>query len=258
MQRFRTYAAIAALLALTSSGQSVAAPADPNVAVETIATAVQKARAEETAQVAIRGQLDGGLITLEGGLILRTAEADFNMVIKGSGLLGHGGFFTGDLRAIDGQVYLQMPAMRITEGGRAWNHVSFTGASGHTSPLSSVTVGTLALDRLRMCSDPAAVGYDQIRGMKTTHYEAGVLEPDTGGSVAMRRMTPIDAWISNDGRLVRVAVHRTLPDGVALPAGMSRESRVVVDFLDWGVPVEVEHPPADEVQELNALTGATA
>jgi hypothetical protein len=79
------------------------------------------------------------------------------------------------------------------------------------------------------------LGSEEIRGVATTHYRAHLdstkLGVNAGESVA------VDAWIDEEG----------LPRRVRVPFGAGGYAGAVVDLFDFGVPVDIDAPPANEV-----------
>jgi hypothetical protein len=88
------------------------------------------------------------------------------------------------------------------------------------------------------------LGKDEIRGVPAAHYRAHLDEKKFGeeGLFSPADLI-IDAWIDDD-RLVR-RVH----------APYDQDVFVRVDLFDFGVPVEVEAPPADEIVDDDEFWG---
>ena len=94
------------------------------------------------------------------------------------------------------------------------------------------------LGLLRSASqETARVGEEDVRGEATVRYtltvdceRAEIVECD-------EETTAVDVWIDDDGLVRRIRM-----DQLALV--------VNVEFFDFGIPVDVEPPPADQVQEL--------
>jgi hypothetical protein len=79
------------------------------------------------------------------------------------------------------------------------------------------------------------LGSEEIRGVATTHYRAHLdttkLRVNADESVA------VDAWIDEQG----------LPRRVRVPFGAGGDAGAVVDLFDFGVPVDIQAPPASEI-----------
>jgi hypothetical protein len=108
------------------------------------------------------------------------------------------------------------------------------------------------LDLLIKSSDKVeSLGNDEIRGVSAEHYRAHIDEKVIGES---RILYPpgglvIDAWIDDEGLLRRIRI----------PFGGDKDPVEVIDLYDFGVAVEVEAPPADQVvseKEFNRLIEA--
>ena len=131
-----------------------------------------------------------------------------------------------------------------------------------------------------------AVGTDEIRGVQTSHYRATIdtakvekLVPDAqrqtlgGLGESGRAKIPVDVWIDADHRLRKLAIDLaaidqepptttgTSPSGASgaplsiLGAGgtMKLEGSVVLEVYDYGKPLELELPPADQVADAATL-----
>jgi hypothetical protein len=92
------------------------------------------------------------------------------------------------------------------------------------------------------------LGSDEIRGVSADHYRAHIDEKAVGDDAD--RYEPkglvIDAWIDDDGLLRRIRI----------PFGGTDGPVEVIDLYDFGVPADIEAPPADEViseEEFNKL-----
>jgi len=87
------------------------------------------------------------------------------------------------------------------------------------------------------------LGSEEIRGVATTHYRAHLDEAKLGKDSVEASGGVVDAWIDGQELPRRIQVHYSGGDGAA-----------VVDLFDFGVPVDVEAPPADEIVSEETLT----
>jgi len=115
------------------------------------------------------------------------------------------------------------------------------------------------------------LGHEMVRGVDTTHYlavfdTATLLEQATPeeraaleaqGPIPLDEM-PMEIWIGDDGFIYRYVIDMTGETADAT-AGQGFERMVMVfEMFDWGEPIEVEVPPADQVtdeSELETLFG---
>lgn len=202
----------------------------------------------------------------------------FNMELGGEGLVD---FATG-AGTFTMNVMGQQIEMR-TDGETMWMKLPDMGPG---SPITAPWIGMPAeqfesgqlgvggmdsaagmLDALRgIGSEPEVVGAEEIDGLEVTHYHAVVdlqkaiaAAPEATraqAEAALEQLTsagatdmPVDVWITDDGLPVR-QVMTWAPKGVAgMPEGMSMEVRI--DYGDFGTSVDVEPPPADQVQTID-------
>ena len=142
---------------------------------------------------------------------------------------------------------------RVMPNGKHWVRVV-----DNTMPVRTLTPSQFAKvlaesDRVREVSDAARLEDESV-----THYsgrlEVGRIADEVGGESGRRieasaggrdRVVPVEAWVSND---------TGLPVRATMEAG---GERFTVDMLEYGVPVDVQPPPAHEVIEESAFNELT-
>ena len=142
---------------------------------------------------------------------------------------------------------------RFMPNGKRWVHMV-----DETMPVRTLTPSQLARmlaesDDVREVSDAA-----QLRGQSVTHYagtlQVGEVAEELGGESGRRleavaggaeRVVPVEAWVSNESGLPVRATTET------------HSERFSADMLEYGVPVDVEPPPAYEVIEESAFDELT-
>lgn len=126
--------------------------------------------------------------------------------------------------------------LRDEASGGTWVKLPSDG----TDTLAAVSPQPL-LELLRFPSgETEAVGEEEVRGEPTRRYAltvecAAVASDDCAGATA-----DVDAWIDRDGLVRRLLVD----DG---------ELTTDVELFDFGVPVDIQLPPAHQVEELPEL-----
>jgi hypothetical protein len=96
------------------------------------------------------------------------------------------------------------------------------------------------LDLLRNSSKKVEeLGDDEIRGVTADHYRAHIDDKTVGEDTDLYgpKGLVIDAWIDDEGLLRRLRI----------PFGGAKGPVEVIDLYDFGVPVDIEEPSADEV-----------
>lgn len=122
---------------------------------------------------------------------------------------------------------------------------------------------TASLDYLEGLENVEVVGKEEVHGAPTTHYKGRatfemlkkVLDPDAAATIdQLQTLMKIDGfdvevWIDEDG-----AARRLNYTYEALPmAGMSGEWNMMMEFFDFGAPVNVKIPPARNVTDMMQL-----
>jgi hypothetical protein len=128
------------------------------------------------------------------------------------------------------------------------------------------------LDQIRAVSgDVEKLGTEEIRGVDTTKYRAEVdirRYPDRlppaqreQARVAVEKLVeqvgndtyPMTLWIGDDELVRRVRIEYDFE----IPGQEGKASfSMTMEFFDFGAPIDVEPPPAKEVQDLSELAAA--
>ncbi len=179
-----------------------------------------------------------------------------------------------EMRLVDGVRYVKLPTppAGATGAPRGWikHDESGSSAAGDGGPFGASGLNDI-LGVLRGSSESVQeVGTEEIRGAEATHYTAKVnlaeVAEDEGASAEdVKRLreqlrgdtVPVDLWVDEEGRAVRVAVKMTVPvrDGNSSSPARSAagaegpQVSISTDYYDFGVDVNVQAPPADQVRE---------
>jgi hypothetical protein len=123
---------------------------------------------------------------------------------------------------------------------------------------------TAALDQLRGAGEVAEIGTEEVRGVTTTRFHAVVdlhdaiaaapedqreaLEQllEQAETLLDSSVVEVDVWIDAEGRPARMTQLTELAGG---------HTTVTMELFDWGVPVDLTPPPADEVTDITDLVG---
>jgi hypothetical protein len=132
----------------------------------------------------------------------------------------------------------------IMPEGKKWVRFKDATIGGETMSLTEFA------DFLTSAQDIEDRGEVEIGGRKTTHFQGAVsvreLANKTGGETAKRlkaalqgsdALVPVEAWVGEDGRIARMAM--TVEDP-------KEAMSITYDVLEYGVPVDVQPPPASE------------
>jgi len=289
MRRSVTAALIAGLLAVGlaacgggSSSETQSAPATTQAnGTAMLASASEKARAAGSSKIALSVSLQlpgkSAPSTLTGNGAFDYANQRGTLTFDVGDLLSGvaGGVLGGSSKlelVLDNNViYLNFPALGQLLGGKPWIKLDLA----ELSKQQGLNLGQLQtigqsdpsafLSYLSGVASVQRVGTDTLRGTETTHYKAEIdfdkvlanappaakaglqatidqLKQQTGSQTL-----PIDVWIGDDG-LVRKIVFTYPKTGSG-----SSPSSVTVELYDYGTPVNVAVPPADQVTDFSQI-----
>jgi hypothetical protein len=198
-----------------------------------------------------------GMRTLPGGL---GSLSELEMEMVTDGLVAYMRMpFLGQLGVSD-KPWIKMDLASI--GKQAGFDVSSLMGSGQGNPLQT-------LDYLRGLENVEKLGHETVRGVETTHYRgtfnldkyvAGLPESqrkamqellDKTGSVGVPENMPMELWVDDQGLLRRLSY--ALETSVGTSAGKVA-MKVALELFDYGKPVTITIPPADQVADFAELT----
>ena len=121
--------------------------------------------------------------------------------------------------------------------------------------------GTNPLDLYRQLGAITApvvrVGEEDVRGEPTVHFRTAIdgtktiPEGRTVPNIEALRAIAVDVWLDEDNRPRRIRQSITIP----IPSGGSQKIVTTVEAFDFGRPVTVELPPANQVTDAPAGLG---
>ena len=176
-------------------------------------------------------------------------------------------------------VYEKFPAAlgAALPPGKSWVKVDLATAGQSVgvdaSGLSQGQAGdpSQTLDYLRGASDNTKkVGTEDVRGTPTTHYRAVVdLNKAAAQSPTARdaikstvkllgsSTQPVDVWVDAGGRVRRMKYRVDLSKSKVPTSttGVPGSVTFTLELFDFGVPVQAQLPPPDQVVDLSALQG---
>lgn len=250
-----------------SATSSKATKSEPKVATaRLVSAAADAAAAAKTAKIS--GSMDiavaGQNLTapISGVIDFENQAAELEVDLSGIG----GGVMSGamEIRMVDGVMYMNMGAMlgaRASSllGGKDWIAVD-TKAMGAQS--SGTQNPADMLQSLRGAGDVEYVGHGRIDGVEVDHYRAEIdlqkaiaklpekyRAQSEQGMKLLGNGFPVDVWIDGDGLPRRFALD--------LDLGGKGSVKEQVDYTDYGAPVTVVAPPADQVQSMDDFTRAS-
>lgn len=254
------------------------------------AEAAESARLEMTMSMDM-GAFGSVDMRMEGVAAIDGAAADFTMTMDAMGTSLDGAMLVVGDEAFVSRELAEM-AWQLTPPATAnWVRLDATAlAAGMANPQGGVGMDpSQMLDMLRAAGDVEEAGQEDVRGTATTRYDAVVgvaalmgeadmsieemmraqqeAMPQAGelpeGMIdqmadAMRDLEyEMSVWIADDSLPRRVESTVDLaPMFAALTGGDADQALVMemrLDYLEFGVPVDVERPPSAEIWDPNAV-----
>jgi hypothetical protein len=263
----RVSGVVLAVLAVSLLASPVAA--DSSRAERRIRRAVVATQDEESARLEMSMTYDIGgqtqTLAMNGVLDLASGDGVLTMTVPISG-----GDAALETRIVDGIVYLDfgdlVDPLRGTGvlselDGVRWIRATPEGSTaGTVGPVNQHPASQL--EALRGIDDVERVGRDEVDGVATTHFKgtvdlvAAAEAARAAGQVEAAEQVeqffagddeiPVEVWLDDENRTRRMKMRFAIE---AAP-GERFDAAVDMRINDFGVPIDVQAPPADEVIDL--------
>jgi hypothetical protein len=184
-----------------------------------------------------------------------------------------------DLRIVDGVLYFRLPTAPGSADAGKW--IKQSAPADMTSGDGNDAQEMLTLLKNVSSSEVSQQGGETVHGVTTTHYaatldltkiasKAEVSDDDSEGVSSMMKQTgmssmPVDVFIDDQGRIRRMTLSMTMSASSVSPSaassspsssmpsagglgslGMTGTYTMTMDFFNFGIPVHVIAPPADQ------------
>lgn len=263
-----------------SSTKKASERAQKPTAVETVQVAYRETTAEQSARISYEATTTGPenpgqdapmTMTMKGNGVTDFSGAASSMTMGMSGMDGL------EMRQIRDTVYVRLPEQLMAQmpGAKPWVRMDLDAVyEQYGGPVQGGASGdpTRQFEYLRGVSDSVEkVGEEQVRGVPTTRYEAVIdLEKGAEGLGAGARedydemveglgtsKLPVEVWIDEQNRVRRYALDVSVPENTASPGASEEDDRVstrmVIEYHDFGTPVDVQVPPQDQTTDGSKL-----
>lgn len=175
-----------------------------------------------------------------------------------------------EVRQIGDTVYLKFPFFTAFMGAETeWVSMPAEEGDDVTEGLGGSTAPSDPSTFLESFSEAEGtaeeIGPEEVRGMATTHYRI-IVDQDWREQLSDDELAeleeqgplpdaefPLDLWIDGDGLVQRMAMTMT---GEDVESEDEFEAMTMTfDFFDFGQPVTIEPPPADQVTDMEEMGG---
>lgn len=205
-----------------------------------------------------------GTITASG--VVDFGNDDMQMTMDMSGLAGAASNVSYEARLVDGVMYMNLGGAlaggSLPAGTKPWIKLDPSSLGVTGSQLDEQQNPADFLASLKGIADIHEVGHETIRGVATTEYDGTVdlaKALDRVGADARDRLqralsametsVPVKVWVDDEGLPRRMQLDISV-QGMSMSMSM--------DFYDYGVPVDLSAPPADQVGDMSSLLGGSA
>jgi len=220
----------------------------------------EETAAASTAHMTLTGDVAGMSMTGEGDLRFGADDAAISMNMSTT---------EGNMSMVflDGVLYMKLP--QELEAGKPWIKIDsstnseIAAALGSANEQLSKSVDPRkALQEFEKAGEITDSEETEIDGKKVTHYTitvdaqklvdtqtdpAAKAEAQKAVDAGMKEF-PVEVWIDEEGLPARFAMEMAAPDG----SGSTATVKMQVDYTQWGEPVDIAAPPAEQIAELPA------
>jgi hypothetical protein len=196
-----------------------------------LANAVEQTRATESSRIEIRGQEEAEGNTVQ---ITCTGAADYARKLLDISCEHDGEDNAFAMRAIAGAVYV-----RDGDTHGKWQRFP----DDEDEPVSELSPERL-LSMLRGASvETERVGEEAVRGAPAVRYRLRVSCEEAELTDCSGETAPVEVWIGEDDVVRRIWLEDAGFNGT-------------IEFFDFGVAVDMQPPPANQVEDVDELPGA--
>lgn len=241
---------LAGVLSALTTDDDIGIDGDP---IALLSSAPDAAQAARTARIVMTMEMDGGMsidMSAEGLVDFESGDASLTMSMMGTEF---------ETRTVDEHVYFRLPDLgRPPNITTAWvgAPVDAAGPGSYTGSPSAAGM----IDSLRgVSNDIKDLGREEVNGEDANGFRvtidlARALEqvPEADRARAQESMAqlnamgmaemPMDVWVTDDGLPVRIVMEMENLGGTGTGSGM----RMQMDYVDFGLPVDITPPPAEE------------
>jgi hypothetical protein len=251
----------------SASSSSPGAPSGSPSAVVLAAAHSSAAQASADIRVVATATVDGKNLGIHGSGVVDMAHSAMQLDMTLSGVPALSGSSISTV-LLDGTSYVSYPGISTVLPGKSW--ISQPTSSATTSGVQVSNVS----DMLKVLAAKGAVvervGSDFIGTTPVTAYDvtlspALIASQGSALGVPASDSTAVQQMLSNGGVTYRVDVdaadqirqlilHMTIPASSTSPDG---QEAIVVDFTNYGTPVSITAPPADQVATVQQFAAAS-
>jgi hypothetical protein len=266
MKRRGALAVIVLAVAMTAAACGSGGSGDAAVSIETLQAAASNTQASDSSRYTMDMTLD-----VDGESVAITADG----VMSGDGKNGQLTVsmpIVGSIeeRVVDGVIYMNLGSFPGAPESVAGKWIKLDpeqleaqgGMLGDVAGQTETNSPKQGLEYLQgLSGDVQDLGQEDVNGVTATHYRATIdyakvldqlpnASAETRDALGKLGTVPADLWIDDQDRVVKV--HMTIDAG-GFGAGAGT-AELTMELSDFGTPVDVQAPPADQTVDFSELT----
>ncbi|MFC4084823.1 hypothetical protein [Amycolatopsis samaneae] len=182
-----------------------------------------------------------------------------------------------ELRMVDKTTYMKMPAEQLKKMGtdKTWVKINPNGDDPVSKALGKSTAEssdqsdpTKILEQIGNGGKIISSDQTELNGEPVNHYVAEIdlgknmtkvldnAPPEAKDALAEKLKglkMPVELWLNKDQLPVQMVVDSSAMIKAAGVPGEAEAGKVTVKYTDWGKPVDVQAPPADQVADASEM-----
>ncbi|GLY64496.1 hypothetical protein [Amycolatopsis taiwanensis] len=233
-------------------------------AQELVRAATAKTGQAQSAKFTLTETVGNEMVTAHGeGRFGTNAAMDLTMKVQGEEV---------EMRFVDKTFYIKVPPEQMeATGGKPWGRISADNELGKV-------LGSLAntaeqndpakiLDQIQQAGTITKSEKTTLDGQPASHYwvdidfakaaasfaESSGLPPEELQKLAGDKIKtiPVELWLNQDSLPVQITEDITPILKAAGGPEAGQSANIIMKYSDWGAPVDVQAPPADQVADLD-------
>lgn len=170
---------------------------------------------------------------------------------------------------VNGTMYVKLPgqlANLLGNTGKPWTKFDLGGDDPLSQSLGSTADVAAQADPTKLLQQIAAAGtitkvtHETVNGAPATHYAikvdvAKMVAAQSGDQSQAQELqqlgvgtVPFDIWVDSNDLPLRIVTHVAYSEP---GASTSEQITITINYTDWGKPVTISAPPADQVGSLD-------
>ncbi|KID28642.1 hypothetical protein [Prauserella rugosa] len=165
-------------------------------------------------------------------------------------------------------MYMKMPQGMGGSADKPWMKQSLT-AGDQSSQMMEYNDPSKMMEFIQKAGEITDSEETTVEGQQATHYKvaldfekmAGELGGMAGGANAQEMAKkvgdlPMEVWLNDEQLPIKITMDlsevmkQAAAEAGGNASGMSGDAKIEMTYSDWGTPVNIEEPPADQVGEM--------